>query len=54
MAAVYAMLGVSLEQAVLAAVLFRVVYYLTPFLLSLAFYRRLLRGPGKLAPEPPR
>jgi uncharacterized protein (TIRG00374 family) len=54
MAAVYAVLGVPLEQAVLAAVLFRVVYYLTPFLLSLAFYRRLLRGPGKLAPEPPR
>jgi glycosyltransferase 2 family protein len=42
MGAVYALLGVPLEQAVLAAILFRAVYYLAPFLISLAFYRRLL------------
>lgn len=52
MGAVYALLDVPLEQAVLAAILFRAVYYLVPFLISLAFYRRLLREPGKLAPEP--
>jgi uncharacterized protein (TIRG00374 family) len=52
MGAVYALLGVPLEQAMLAAILFRAVYYLVPFLISLAFYRRLLREPGKLAPEP--
>lgn len=44
MAAIYALLGVPLEQAILAAILFRVVYYFVPFLLSLSFYRRLLRG----------
>jgi uncharacterized protein (TIRG00374 family) len=54
MATIYALLGVPMEQAVLAAILFRVIYYLAPFLVSLAFYRRLLRGPGKLAPEPRR
>ena len=42
MAAVYALLGVPLGVAVLAAVLFRLVYYVVPFLVSLAFYRRLL------------
>jgi uncharacterized protein (TIRG00374 family) len=43
MAGIYALLGVPLEHAVLAAVLFRVVYYFIPFGLSLAFYWRLLR-----------
>ncbi len=47
---VYALFGVPLEQAVLATILFRVVYYLAPFLISLAFYWRLLRGPGRSAP----
>jgi uncharacterized protein (TIRG00374 family) len=42
MAAVYALLGVPLGQAVLAAILFRVVYYFAPFLVSLGFYRRLM------------
>jgi uncharacterized protein (TIRG00374 family) len=44
MTGVYALLGVPLEQAVLASVLFRVVYYIIPFLVSLAFYWRLLHG----------
>lgn len=52
MAAIYALLGVPFEQAVLAAILFRAVYYLVPFLISLGFYWRLIRGEGKLAPEP--
>jgi hypothetical protein len=42
---------VPFEQAALATVLFRVVYYLVPFLVSLGFYRRLLRGESELAPE---
>ena len=50
MAAVYTLLGVPFEQAALAAVLFRVVYYLIPFLVSLGFYRRLLRGESELTP----
>ena len=43
MAGIYALLGVPLNQAVLAAILFRVVYYFAPYLVSLAFYRRMLR-----------
>jgi uncharacterized protein (TIRG00374 family) len=43
MAGIYALLGVPLEHAVLAAVLFRVVYYFIPFGVSVAFYWRLLR-----------
>jgi uncharacterized protein (TIRG00374 family) len=43
MAGIYALLGVPLEKAVLAAVLFRVVYYLIPFGVSLLFYWGLLR-----------
>jgi hypothetical protein len=50
MTAVYALLGVPFEQAVLAAILFRAVYYLIPFLISLGFYWRLLKGEGELAP----
>lgn len=49
MAAVYALLGVPFEQAVLAAILFRAVYYLVPFLISLGFYWRLMKGEGELA-----
>jgi uncharacterized protein (TIRG00374 family) len=43
MTGVYALMGVPLEQAVLASVLFRVVYYFIPFLVSLMFYWGLLR-----------
>jgi uncharacterized protein (TIRG00374 family) len=43
MAGMYALFGVPFTQAVLAAVLFRVVYDFIPFFLSLAMYRRLLR-----------
>lgn len=44
MVGAYALLGVPFEQAVLAAVLFRVVYYFIPFGVSLLLYRRLLRA----------
>lgn len=43
MAGVYALLGVPFGPALLAAVLFRVVYYLVPFALGLAVYGRLMR-----------
>jgi uncharacterized protein (TIRG00374 family) len=47
MAGIYALLGVRLEQAVLAAILFRLMYYLLPYLLILPFYNRLLVRAGK-------
>lgn len=43
MAGVYALLGVPFEQAVLVSLLFRAVYYFVPYLISLAYYRRMLR-----------
>jgi uncharacterized protein (TIRG00374 family) len=43
MAGIYALLGVHLEQAVLAAILFRILYYLVPYFLILPFSNRLLR-----------
>jgi uncharacterized protein (TIRG00374 family) len=49
MAGIYALLGVHFEQAVLAVVLFRLLYYLVPYFLILPFYRRLLRKAEKQA-----
>ncbi|MGD0728331.1 MAG: flippase-like domain-containing protein [Spirochaetia bacterium] len=43
MAGIYAMLGTPLEIAVLAAILFRVVYYLLPFVIGLVIYWSGLR-----------
>ena len=43
MAGTYALMGVPLGQAILAAIVFRVVQYLIPFGVSLPFYLRLLR-----------
>lgn len=43
MAGIYALLGVPFEQVLLAVILFRGVYYLVPYVLSLIFYGRLLR-----------
>jgi len=43
MAGVYHLLGVPLEQAVLVSFLFRLVYYMIPFGVSLLFYRNILR-----------
>jgi uncharacterized protein (TIRG00374 family) len=47
MAGLYALLGVPLQKAVLASILFRLVYYLVPYLVSLVFYGRLLRQVGR-------
>jgi uncharacterized protein (TIRG00374 family) len=44
MAGVYALLGVPFGPALLAAVLFRVTYYLIPFAFGLAVYGRLIRA----------
>jgi uncharacterized protein (TIRG00374 family) len=49
MAGIYALLGVHFEQAVLAVVLFRLLYYLVPYFLILPFYRRLLQKAEKQA-----
>ena len=45
MAGAYHLLGVPLEQGVLVSFLFRLVYYMVPFGVSLLFYRSVLRGP---------
>jgi uncharacterized protein (TIRG00374 family) len=47
MAGIYALLGVSFEQAVAASILFRIVYDFIPFFISLVFYRQLLRISGQ-------
>ncbi len=53
MTGVYVLLGVDFEQAVLAAIVFRAVYYLVPFVLSLFLYARVVRraapGAGAIA-----
>ena len=51
MAGIYALLGVRLEQAILAAILFRILYYLLPYFLILPFYNRLLHRAKKQAPS---
>lgn len=43
MTGIYALLGVPVNTAFLAAILFRIIYYFIPFLISLGFYCRLLR-----------
>jgi len=43
MAGIYALLGMPLEIAVLASILFRVLYYLLPFVIGLLIYWRELR-----------
>jgi hypothetical protein len=43
MAGIFALLGTQFEQAVLASVLWRGVYYLLPYIVSLGFYWHLLR-----------
>jgi uncharacterized protein (TIRG00374 family) len=43
MAGIYALLGTPFREAILAAILFRVVYYFVPYVISLSLYGRLLR-----------
>ena len=52
MVGTYALLGVDYERAVLASMLFRVLYYLLPFAVSLLLYVRLLRGGIRSSPIP--
>jgi uncharacterized protein (TIRG00374 family) len=42
MAGIFSLLGTSFEQAILASILFRVVYYILPYLISLFWSWRLL------------
>ncbi len=42
MAGVFSLLGVGFGKAVLASILFRVVFYVLPYVVSLAFYWRLM------------
>ena len=43
MTGVLVLLGVPFEQAVLGSILFRAIYFLLPYLVSLTLYRRLMR-----------
>jgi uncharacterized protein (TIRG00374 family) len=52
MAGIYHLLGIPLHQSVLAAVLFRVVYYFIPYLVSLIFHWHLLRQMGEAGGAP--
>lgn len=47
MAGVFALLGVGFDRAVLASILFRVLFYIVPYLISLAFYTVLMRRSGR-------
>ena len=51
MAGVFALFGVALERAVLASVLFRVIYFFVPYLISLTLYRGLLRNASEAIPD---
>ncbi len=44
---VFSLLGTPIEQAVLAAVLFRLVFFLVPYVASFAFFGRLIRSLGE-------
>lgn len=54
MAGIFALLGVPFGQALLTAILFRGVYYLIPYGISLFFYWRLLRTGRKIKGKEPR
>jgi uncharacterized protein (TIRG00374 family) len=46
MSGIYAIFGTPFEQAVLVSLLFRILYDIIPFVVSLPFYRRLLQKLG--------
>jgi len=48
MTTVFVTLGVPLEPAVIAVLIFRFAYYAVPFLVSLVFFRGMLRATGRL------
>jgi uncharacterized protein (TIRG00374 family) len=51
MAGIFALFGISFEKAVLASVLFRVVYTIIPYLASFVFYRLVLRRGNGSSPS---
>jgi uncharacterized protein (TIRG00374 family) len=51
MAGIFALLGVSFDRAVLASILFRVIYFFIPYLVSLTLYRGLLRDAPEITPD---
>ena len=53
MAGIYVLLGVRFEQALLASIIFRFVFYLLPYLLILLVYNRLLRQAKQQEPTKP-
>lgn len=52
MTGVFVTLGVPLETAVVAVLVFRFAYYAVPFLVSLLFFRGMLRASGVPLPSP--
>ncbi|MFM7735859.1 MAG: YbhN family protein [Alphaproteobacteria bacterium] len=52
MTGVFATLGIPLETAVVAVLIFRFAYYAVPFLVSLLFFRGMLRASGVPVPSP--
>jgi uncharacterized protein (TIRG00374 family) len=46
MAGIFALFGIPFQDAVLASILYRVVYSIIPYLVSLGFYRQILRRKG--------
>jgi len=52
MAGIWGLLGIPFRQAILAAALFRVVYYFIPYLVSLFFHWHLLRQIGRTGSAP--
>ena len=51
MTGVFVTLGIPLETAVVAVLIFRFAYYAVPFLVSLIFFRGMLRAPGVALPS---
>ena len=51
MAGIFALFGISFEKAVLASILYRAVYSIAPFLVSLGLYRQILRRHRSSAQE---
>lgn len=47
MVGIYSLLGIPVRTAVLAAIMFRIVYYFVPFLISIGFFHQLLQDSPK-------
>ena len=53
MTTVFVTLGVAMEPAVVAVLIFRFAYYAVPFLVSLAFFRGMMGATGRVPFAPP-